>query len=171
MPEWLTTSAAAKLLGKGERTLQEWAKTGKIKTKSAGIPTNPLQRLYEGKDVARLIAEAQPKGKWRPKPTERALTHVKPTQNERALDTVSLVGNLVLNHKAEMEMLMRQFESIVSLVLTSQKAEADANRERLKAEREDARERWELERQDRLDRRKSRAIAVPQPIKVRKAHA
>ncbi len=79
-------------------------------------------------------------------------------------------------HKAELEMLVaqasRNLETVVTLILTAQKAEADANRERLKAEREDTRERWEMERQHRMERRKNRvAIAPVENVKVRTAHA
>lgn len=172
--DWLTTSEVAKLLGKNARTVQEMGKDGRIVTKPAGNPKNPTQRLYDAKHVAALMAnapepspaalrkrEARKAAGAKPQFTSaNALTRsLKPSQSERALDVVSIVGTQAINHRAEMEMIVsqmgRNFENLLNMVLSSQKAEADANRERLRAEREDARERWEIERRDRLERRRT----------------
>ena len=178
--DWLTTEETAKALGKHERTVQKMAKAGLLKWKLADRPGTGRGRLYDANDVKEHLPNAP-----RPQPQEphrrrlvaspKLLGH-KLTQTERALDTISIVGNLVAGHKAELQMLIDQsaqnLETVVTLILNAQKEEAAANRERLKAEREDARERWEIERQDRLERLKHRL--TPQPTafqaKTRKAH-
>jgi hypothetical protein len=187
--DWLSAKQTAKLLGKGERTVQQMARDGRIRTKVGGEPSNPLKRLYDANDVERILAgmpvKDEPSKASPPPSQEQGLARApKPSQGERALDMVNIVGNIVAGHKAEIELqkvqmemlvthLSRSLESVVGLILSAQKAESDANRERLKAEREDAREQrlerreWEREREE---RRKTRLVAVP-AAKARKAGA
>lgn len=184
--EWITSVEAARHMGKNVRTVQEYAKEGRIHTKPAGNPQKPHQRLYSGADVARLIGNPGPERRGGARQTDsQQLQKVKPTQQDRALDTVSIVGQIMIAHKAEVQLLADQLErissqsaknleNVVSMILNAQRAESDANRERLKAEREDARERWEMERQERIERRRSRLTVVPaspQNTRARKAHA
>jgi hypothetical protein len=159
---------------KSETVVLRIARDGDLRWKLAGRKDQPKARLFDARDVRKHIP-ADP----RPQPSPDSIARREARRNKtestalkpageakltQALDTVSIVGNLVACHKAEMEMLVAQMglslETVVNLILTAQKAEADANRERLKAEREDARERWEIERQDRLERQKSRSMAT-----------
>jgi DNA-binding transcriptional MerR regulator len=181
--DWYDRTETQNALNLGERQLRLWVQMGRIRTKTN--PANTRQRLYKAEDVEKLRQEAPTKAA-RSEAAEnvpvRAVRVPKAEKQElRALDMVSIVGNLVAGHKAELEMLTAQFakslETVVGMILNNQKAEADANRERLKAEREDNRERWELDRQDRLDRRKAaraastKAQAKPVVGKARRAHA
>jgi hypothetical protein len=185
--DWLSAKQTAKLLGKGERTVQQMARDGRIRTKLGAEPSNPLKRLYDANDVERILAgmpvKDEPSKASPPAPEQGLARAPKPSQGERALDMVNIVGNIVAGHKAEIELqkaqmemlvthLSRSLESVVGLILSAQKAESDANRERLKAEREDAREQrlerreWEREREE----RRKTLVAVP-AAKARKAHA
>lgn len=170
--EWLTTEEAARLLGRAPRTVQKMAKEGLLAWKPAGNSKQPHQRLYDAADVTRIAGGAP-----RP-PANRELALRKPPPSERNLDMVSILGNLAAGHKGEIEALIaqsthqvelliaqsaRQLETVVTLILGHQKAEADANRERLNAERADARERWELERRDRAAKLKRQARAAKTP--------
>jgi hypothetical protein len=175
--DWYDSETAARELGVTVRTLQKWAHRGHLEFKTVRQDRRRT-RLYTAESVQKF-RDSGPREPRRPAETG-AVVAIRPpklSQGERALDTVSIVGNLVAGHKAEMEMLVaqsaRNLETVVNLILNAQKAEADANRERLKAEREDARERWEIDRQDRLERRKDR-LAIPTPaekLKAKKAHA
>jgi excisionase family DNA binding protein len=174
---WMTTVEAAERLGKSERTVQEMGRDGRLRSKQGVRPDQPRARFYNAEDVERYLTakpepspdslarrEATHKAKQlAPMPAKRELAKVQ-AQSERALDTVSIVGQIMVSHKAELQTLVdlhtRSLETVVNLILSAQKAEADANRERLKAEREDARERWEIERRDRLERRVSRTMAA-----------
>jgi excisionase family DNA binding protein len=165
--EWYPSEEAAQRLNISLRTLQKWAEKGHLKFKTIQQGSHRF-RVYDAADVDRLRESGPPEPRPQPQKPEPDLVITKQSKAElqaaRALDTVSIVGNLVASHKSEMEMLVaqmgRNLEAVVNMILTAQKAEADANRERLKAEREDARERWEIERQDRLERRKNRSAGA-----------
>jgi hypothetical protein len=148
----MTTDEVAKAVRKDHRTVQQLGKAQVIKSTKEAMPRGGSRRMYDPQSVQDYL---QNPGKLHPKTTTQPAANANgqalvrsrsaASQNERALDTVSIVGQMLAAQKS-------QLETVVSLILNAQKAEADANRERLKAEREDARERWELERKEARER-------------------
>jgi hypothetical protein len=167
--KWLTTAETAQALRKSERTVQKMAKAGKLKWRLASRPDQPSARVYDPEDVQRFVpteprserarshrAKAGPTGDVATPQTALATRTPRAVVDGHEMETLNLVGKMLIEQRAEREIFANTFErtlsSIAGMILNHQKAEADANRERLKAEREDARERWELERKDRAAR-------------------
>jgi hypothetical protein len=161
--EWLTTKQAAEVLNRDIRTLQKLAAGGMLKWKRRP-GTNA--RLYEAADIQRYL-----KGGATGKKTDEtssttavAVRSPKLSQGERALDTVTIVGQMLAAQKIEREHTAQNFEALITKVLDklsdnservlamlSEKVLAPLLTDR-KEERRDSRERWELERQDKLAR-------------------
>lgn len=195
--DWYDSETAARELGVTIRTLQKWAQRGHLQFKTVNQDRRRT-RLYTVESVQKF-RDSGPREERKPQAprpitnelvaTRRGASPKAEKQEIRALDMVSIVGKVMIVHKDEIKLLADQMErmqdrfsksleTVVGMVLNNQKAEADANRERLKAEREDNRERWELDRQDRLDRRKAARAASTKaqakPVaaaKARRAHA
>jgi hypothetical protein len=166
--DWCDGETAKRKLGIAQRTLATWASKGILKFKTVQNGSHRF-RLYDTASVDKLQREGRPADK--------------PVVSDEVIDVrrKQIVRKPAQEAQCEMqktqlETLMAQaaknLETVVTLILTAQKAESDANRERLKAEREDLRERWEMDRQERMERRQMRH--QPQSLqngKARKAHA
>ena len=193
--EPMSSAQVARALGKNVRTVQDLGKLGVLKSTLEPLTGTATRRMYDPESVRRYLKGGQSRPQ---KPAKEpaalsgamGLRRIAPA-SKPPLETLAIVGNLVaLNTKAlenaqkdrdaflkqlegHSQIASKNLETVVGLILNAQRAEADANRERLKAEREDARERWEMERQERLERRKERlsVAAPPEKLKARKAHA
>jgi Helix-turn-helix domain len=159
--DWLTTPEASEELGKSVRTLQKYAKAGAIHWKMGSREGRKPERLYSLADVEK--ARDNPPSNVEPpravpekprllpsaKPEPPVLQKAHHRQEERALDTVSIVGQIMAAHKGELERVM-------AVMVEMQRAAIEADHQRRKDEREDRRERLEARLRDRAAERKIR---------------
>lgn len=167
--KWLTTDEAAVFIGKSTRVVQKLAKDGMVTWKSAERRSHPKARVYDAADLQRFAAGAEPA------PTNGGSAIVARRPESRGTDMAMVVSQIMTGRQNELENIVARIleahEKQIALIMHAQKAEADANRERLQAEREEARQRWEIQRQDRLDAIKRRNAPVKPSAKARSARA
>jgi excisionase family DNA binding protein len=58
---WVTTEEVIKTLGIAQRTVQNWAKAGRLHFKMHTLPGRRAQRVYNSEDVERLKKEGPPR--------------------------------------------------------------------------------------------------------------
>jgi hypothetical protein len=139
-------------LGISERTVQDWAKKGRLKYKTIRQGGRRF-RLYDASGVDKLRELGPPKADPLAEPdyvidSEGAVTkggREKRDQGARALDTVSIVGQILAAQRAELEVRKTELSGLVGQLVEFAKGNHAAEMQRWKDEREDARERWEAE--------------------------
>jgi uncharacterized coiled-coil protein SlyX len=160
--EWYPSEDAAKKLDVSIRTLQKWAEKGYLKFRTVR-QGNLRPRLYDAADVDRLKESGPPKPRTATRQTEngaeegnaqtgRVRRHGSEAKLAQALDTVSIVGQMIAGQKAELENRRAELSALVGQLADFAKSSQDAERQRRKDELTDARERWEAERKDARER-------------------
>ncbi len=81
--EWMTTEEVIKTLGIAQRTVQNWAKAGRLRFKLDTLPGRRAQRIYNSEDVERLKKEGPP-----PRPPSSEVTETKVAVPKRASSQV-----------------------------------------------------------------------------------
>jgi excisionase family DNA binding protein len=140
---WMTTAEVSKAIRRSERTVQEMAKDGRLKskpaTKQSGQPHNA--RLYDPADVRRFLPEGP---QSEPSPASIARREAR---RRKAIAVIPQTGTEVMLFKDMTEM----FRDVVQKLLAENQAQREVEAKRAEGERE----RWEIERAERALREKA----------------
>jgi hypothetical protein len=153
--EWCDTESVMRALDVSQRTVQKWAEKGHLKFKTIRDGSRRI-RLYDAGDVERLRESGPPRSKTERNPGNGEVAARKTPKAEaklgHALETVSIVGQMIAGQKAELENRRAELSALVGQLADFVKSSQDAERQRRKDELTDARERWEAERKDARER-------------------